>query len=395
MQMKFELLAGLSESDTKQAIELFADSFEMNETALGQFTYYLNDGREKSYAIVRNEETIVGMFCLLRKRMMYFDIPCNVLGLSYLAISKKHKNPAIRQLLFGQVFEYANSCSDLMLGFARKKIDGFWFPYGFLGFTNFGRLTVELKHLPQLDNSLSLNKCSEADLPTLQSLHRSSYRNLVGSLQRNDSDWQYIFKKSTTYGPLVETIKDQQQNIVGYLVRKGNLVEEIAIDPSFIKPLMSLLHGVLKMEDKCELVHFQTGINHPVSNFLTDHYSYSILTRFAWNGGHVIKINELDKFFEKIKPVLESRLIESTIGSVDFEISFIRFTFSDKTLHLHVLPGLDNFDPLSMGFWQKLILGVLDAEKLCRDCGLAKNEMTALKIMFPLLQPQVSLLDQF
>ncbi|MES2330093.1 MAG: hypothetical protein V4539_10860 [Bacteroidota bacterium] len=397
MGSQFELLTHLSEEEKEQLICLFTDSFDMNsEEGKAHFRFFLEDGRFKKYTIVRTEGKIVAVLSLLDKEVHYFGIACKVAGMSYMAIDKTCTDPSVKDMLIEGVFKLVSDDADLMLGFARKKMDGFWYRYGFLGFTNFGKITVECKHISSLDTSLSVAECSTDDVPFLRKLHSASYSNLFLSLERSEEDWQYILARIKRYGPVIETIKDPGEAIVGYIIRNGNIIEELALSSAHYRPFLSLLCRTLKQDgQQVKQLHFQIGITHPLNSFIADQYSHSLETRFAWNGGHIIKINTLARFLERIKPVLQNRLTEAGMADADISIVNVRLIILDGVLKIDVLPQHDDFNITQMLFWQKLVFGVVDAEKLVKDFPISKKEKVILKIMFPFLQPQAPAMDQF
>lgn len=391
----FEILITLSSAEKEQVVNLLTDSFEMKDKrGLTQFTSFVEDTRPKKYAVVRLEnQEIIGVLSLLNKNIYYSGIQCNVAGLSYMAIRKGYKNPDIRRLLLEGMFNYTHSNSDVLLGIARKKMDGFWYRFGFLGFTNFGKVMVELTHLPSLDQSLYLEDYSDEYLGQLEAYRVQSYSVLSVFFNRSKADWFFINSKQKNSGQKIEIIKDCNGDFVGYIVRDGNIIEELSIASSQMSQMASLLNRTLSVENT--FVELRIGINHPFSHFIYHNYTHSISTRFVWNGGHILKIVDLTSFLIKIKPVLQKRLEEVSIDNFDFSIHSVSFKKSENLLQIAIGPEQDNFNISEMLFWQKLIFGVMDVEVLCENLILTKRDLLVLKVMFPFLQLQVPLLDQF
>jgi hypothetical protein len=74
-----------------------------------------------------------------------------------------------------------------------------------------------------------------------------------------------------------------------------------------MKKMLGAIHEFYqdeKLQDK-KLI-FEIGEMHPLAKHLKC-LPHSLHTRHAWNGGHIIRINSIVPFLDKIKIILEKR----------------------------------------------------------------------------------------
>ncbi len=107
----------------------------------------------------------------------------------------------------------------------------------------------------------------------------------------------------------IQTIKTTEGEVVGYLFRDGNTIEELCIADAHIRNAAGLIRSVFEEETpSVKEVNLKIGITHPFSRYIRNRAAHSVNTRFAWNGGHIFRINNIVAFFKKITPVLQQRL---------------------------------------------------------------------------------------
>lgn len=396
--IKMELVYRLNEIDRQQVLHLLAVSFPLEYShGLDYFGFFIDQCPDKCCLLVRTEDgLIIGVYFLLSRKLNYSGLSLDVTGISYMAVLPEYRKCGISKKLMEGMIAYANAHSDLILGFARRVMDNYWDPYDFLGFTNYGNISVELSRLPLENKFLSVINIEKFDLPMLASLFELTYTKTLNSLVRTPALWDYIIMKLEREQRKIESIKTIEGKIVGYLLRSHNTIEEFCINNSFIQNATSLIHGIIKEDDPdAKDVIFQIGLTHPFSKYMRSRFSHSINTRFAWNGGHIIRVNNLAGFFEKISPVLEQRLLTAGVNKFHLSLRDVLFKFNKQLLSIEVTPVTGKPENNNLYFWQKLIFGVQDIRDLLEDSNMDKRNLSVMQIMFPLQSPQVPLLDQF
>jgi predicted acetyltransferase len=388
----------LSAVDRQQVLHLLAISFPLEYSlGLDYFNFFIDRCPDKCYLLVRNNKgMIIGVYFLLSRKINYCGLFLDVTGISYMAVLPEYRKIGISKILMEAMLAYANTHSDLILGFARKVMDNYWIPYRFFGFTNFGNISVELSRLPVEDKSLFVDNIGQGDVPIIAAMYEMTYTKTLNSLVRTQALWEYIIMKLEREQRKIESIKTIEGKIVGYQFRSHNTIEELCIDDSFIQNATSLIHRVIKEDDPdAKDIILNIGLTHPFSKYLRNHFSHSINTRFAWNGGHIIRINNLAGIFKKICPVLEQRLLTAGVNDFHFSVRDVLFHFNNNRLSVEVTPVTGELENNLLYFWQKLIFGVQDIRDLLEDSNMDKRNIGVMQIMFPLQSPQVPLLDQF
>jgi predicted acetyltransferase len=395
--MAYEISYQLNENDRNQVIHLLASSFPVDyKKGLEQFEFFIERYPEKCYLLARDkDELIIGVICLLKRKMNYNGLSLDVTGCSYMAVHPEHRNFSVSAELRERMFSFQAANSDISLGFARRAMDNYWYQFGFTGFTNFGTVLVEISRLPS-GNKLVVRDLEKNDIPTVASLYEQTYTNTLDALFRTPDMWHYLIDKLARNQQKIETIRNGEGEIVGYFFRVQNTIEELCIDESYIRDVACLIRSIiLENEPGAKEVNLKIGINHPFSKYIRIRLPHSVNTRFAWNGGHIIRINTLASFFKKITPVLEDRLLLADIGAFDFKLQDVLFSFDKQYLHIEVPEMTVASENRQRHFWQKLVFGVQDVADLIENKQTDNSVLIITRIMFPLKNPQVPLIDQF
>ena len=396
--MKCERLYHLNESDRQQVLHLLASSFPLEySVGLDHFGFFIDRCPDKFYLLIRNNDgLIIGVYCLLNRKLNYCSLSLDVTGISYMAVLPEYRNLRLSVILMEGMIAYMESHSDLALGFARRAMDNYWGPFGFFGFTNFGNILVELDRLPLMEESISVENIEKSDLPILASMYDITYSDLLNSLLRTPSSWDYIIEKLEREQRKIESIKTIEGEIVGYLLRSNNTIEELSIDNSLFQNATSLIHRIIKEEDaNAKDVILQIGLTHPFSKYLRNRFPHSINTRFVWNGGHIIRVTNLAKLLKKISPVLEQRLLSAGVKDFNISIRDVLFNFNNKQLNIRMSSIVNSSENDQRLFWQKLIFGVQDVRDLLDEPDLDKRILSVMQILFPLQSPQIPYIDHF
>lgn len=398
MNIRVEVRQNLDNEDLRQVLHLLASSFPL-EYAAGceYFQSFLERCPDKCYLLVRaNENSILGISCILSRKLYFDGLILDVAGLSYSAVLPSHRNFIVSAKLKEGLFSYLSANSDLSLGFARKALDNYWYPYGFLGFTNFGTLLIEIKGIPSPSPFLKLSALESNDIETAISLFDKTYTRSLNLMVRSVENWRYILEKLLKEGRSLYSIKTFDDVFVGYVHRSSNTIEEICIDDRFIGQALNLICWVVKEElPSAKEINFQIGLTHPLSKYIRNHLHHSIHTRFAWKGGHIIRVSNILAFLLKIAEVIESRLLSSNVRAFSFECCGFYFTYAGHELRVEATRTIDITENEQRHFWQKLIFGVQDAQYCLDESEVSRKILPFLQIMFPERHPQIPVLDHF
>jgi hypothetical protein len=137
LKVSYEIKKILSINEKSEVIQLLASSFPGLTSGLKlKFTKLLNALKDVEHILIFGTGgAIVGYQLLIPKTIFYQSIYYSVCGMSYMAISKEYQNGEVGLLLKKLILQRTKNC-DLIIGFARKVMDNYWRPFGFIGVTS-------------------------------------------------------------------------------------------------------------------------------------------------------------------------------------------------------------------------------------------------------------------
>ncbi len=393
--MKRELKRQISAEERAEIVELFARSFPVDYShGLESFGFLVDCTPDKAYVTVRSDAgELLGALCLLDRQFNYLGLSLPATVMSCMAVRLEYRDFSVTEELKAGLFEYLDAHSDVCLGIARKVMDGYWYPYGYLGFTNFGRMSVDLSKLPIRNHGLSVTALEDRSVNEVAALHRETYTGVMGGLSRDLPLWRFLVAKLKRENRTLEAIKDGPGRIVGYLLAVANNIQELAIAPALLGDCAAMLLSFVKERAPgARELHLEIGLTHSLSHYLR-RLPHSVSTRFAWNGGHLIRVASVSRLLRKIQPILENRLLSAQIGDFDVSWEGIRLVFASDTLDITDAATSAANETTQRHQWEKLIFGVADASEVLGEKA-ATRLTVILRVMFPVQQPQVPYLDQ-
>jgi hypothetical protein len=385
-----EIKTQLDSEERVSLIKLLSTSFShSNVNTSNHFNNFLDYVPNKLFVLYKSNNELVGILCLLERSFNYFGLVLSLTGLTYMAVHPDKRNSSVTKVLKRKMFEHISQSSDLSMGFARKAMDGYWFPYGYVGFTNFGELIIDQNAMPININEVKIRKLEENDLSSITSFFSTTYENVLGALHRSQELWNYYLKKISIDG--LKAILVHENGILnGYFIVRQNHIIEVAANENFMKKMLGAIHKFYqdeKLQDK-KLI-FEIGEMHPLAKHLKC-LPHSLHTRHAWNGGHIIRINSIVPFLDKIKIILEKRA--NNVFIKDFIIDWGGVVFIYKNMKLSINESSSQiFAANNKWNWTKLILGTSNVVELIND----KTILPIFTVLFPKNSPQVPHLDQF
>jgi hypothetical protein len=358
MKVTTQLIENPSAEDKTQILNILARSFPLEYSAgLEYFNFFMEKCPNKVFLVARDHnERIIAVSCILKRKFNYEGLNLNLAGLSYAAVIPGLRDFTVSNKLWESLFEYLSVNSDLSLGFARKVLDNYWYPHGFLGFTNFGNISIEVPDYKLSSSHLRLSILKKNEIECLIPLFHETYHKNLNTIVRSIEDWEYILDKLDRNRKNIFSIKDSDNNIVGYLFQSLNIVEEICVAEQHMGQALTLICSTAKKVDETvQKLYFNIGLKHPFSIYLRKRMHHSINTRFAWKGGHIIRVSNLQIFFDQVTSIVQSRLL--AIDSNNFFIEYLgvsfRFEFKKLTISINISKG--NKRNVQQIFWQKLI----------------------------------------
>ena len=385
--------------ELESVYELFARSFGPDYfSARENFQFLLEN---EPYAPLQNHlivkeanNEVVGALRLVDRLLMFGPIMLRAGGMSLFAVNPQFWYKGIAHSIQKAFLEWADNTFDITFGFARRRMDGYWSRFGYIGYTSFALLTVDTKTVPADDGECNLVNFSDTHLPDYQQYYLDSYQNVFGSVHRDDALWNYYLKKINHYGlGTLYSFKGQNNRLVGYALVKENTVLDIAGDSATFPGMVKAL--VAKLGKTAQAVDFNLSPAHPFFKFLL-RFNHTYTIRRVWNGGHIARTAPVSKFLEKIRPVLEARLRDADCSSFSIKVNDQAFDWTGTRLETRPLQTSDHGDvEFDAGEWQKILLGIVPTSDVKGFQAVTKRDERIVHTLFPVLWPQTPEPDQF
>jgi hypothetical protein len=140
-------------------------------------------------------------------------------------------------------------------------------------------------------------------------------------------------------------------------------------------------------------IRLEIGYYHPLS-FSIRQRAHSFDTRFAWTGGHIVRIEDEHLFLKRIAPVLQDRLARCAAMDFAFDCQGFHFLYQDAVLRV-TRSSLSEVEQFVRRDWSKLLLGVQSLDDMVCDLSTIGAFAPYLQVMFPKLYPQIPENDHF
>ena len=138
---------------------------------------------------------------------------------------------------------------------------------------------------------MKITKTRKKDLIDINKIYNYSSTFSTGFFLRDKILWKYYFLHKKTF-EFYTIFKSAE--IIGYLIINKKNIIEINCKKNKEASTLYILKKFLKNK-KYENIIFETNLNSPFINYLKK-YNHSLSTRYAWNGGHILKIVNFRKF---------------------------------------------------------------------------------------------------
>ena len=377
--MKIYFKDKLNLKEKKEVINLIKFSFKIPKIDTYKFEKKFNNLPHKVFFIAKNKDNkIIGLIVLIKREMNYCGNVLQVLGMSFMAIEKKYQLKGLSNEFRKKIFLYSKKF-DLILGFARKKMDGYWSRFGFLGFTNFGEINIELKDIKSENKyKFSISKINKDDIKKINNLSLIDNEKIAGNIIRDDKLWSFYQKNGRRDLNLYKITKNNK--IFSYFFCKDNKIFEIFSNKKNNHITILALKKFFKKRKFKEII-FQTSFNNTFIQYLMN-YQYTIYERFAWNGGHIVKIVSIIEFLNKNKNIFEKRLKDNHTNDFIAQYRGISIIYKNKKLNFEKIKNFKN-NSETLNEITKMIFG----QKLNLD--------QEFLLIFPRLYTQVPYIDHF
>jgi predicted N-acetyltransferase YhbS len=358
-----------SENEVHTATAIAAKSFypdvQDSEKALALKNKWANDpflSREFILLALSGNQIVGGLrttpFTILR---MSQEFRC--LGIAEIFVSTDFQGLGIASQLVDHLISSTNESKyELIVGVARKKIDGFYLKKGFYGIGSHSEF-----YITGISESNKFRTISDGSFDfrsitldqSMNSFYENSYKNVFGCRVRVNADWEKINRDNSLMGNLCLGIY-QNDEMVGYSI----LGEKIILEISF-KDNLNLVNLICDLADHMHLneLKFKLSSSHLLLGYDLG-FDITVSTRECFYGGHIARINSwetvVEKFFDREYDTLArsgDKVIEMMIGIERCQLDLVKKTISIESGPKYFPTETVKIDPISYEM-TKLLLGI-------------------------------------
>ena len=377
--MSIFLKSKLKTIEKKQVFNIFYKNFNIEKINYKNFKANILKDESRKYILYKLDKKIVGVLCINLRIMNYFGVNLKVIGMSYMAIDKDYQKKSVSIFLKNKLFSISQK-SDIIIGFARKAMDNYWHPYGFLGFQSFNKITLKTADIKIYSRrEYKIFKISNSHYDRLNKIIKLNLKDSYGPFIRSRKLWEY-YKFTSKYKKLSFYEVTDNTKSLGYFVIAKNVIYEIYStrldDLAFLKSIKEFI-----LKKNFDEVVFNIDLNNNLFNTIQN-LNYFQFSKRAWNGGHILKIVSIKKLLINIKKITESRLITNNLK--DFSFFFLNINIIFKKNNLKYIFN-NNFieDENTKKQFTKLIF------------GMHNYSHPYVNAMFPKQNSNISYLDEF
>jgi len=313
---------------TKLLANNFPGKYDILKSKFKNLLENIPYGKFITYSV---NKKVIGFLLVLKRSIFIGGKVFSVCGMSFMAVDSRHKSLDASTYLKKKLLHISQS-HDLTIGFARKVMDGYWSNYGFIGVSSFSQTLLNLKGMKvkKKDSDISFKNISTNDINIINKIYNESYKDITGAFKRDSQLWNYYIIQNNENLRFIKIIKNNK--IIGYFFYNKDKVNEVAAKNNNL-PLVCDSIIQFFINEKITKISFNLSFNHPLIKLLNK-YSHERFLKYIYEGGHLVRINDIKKFLIKYLPLLERQLNILNIKFYDEEFDGIIFSFKNKKLKI-------------------------------------------------------------
>ena len=369
----------LSDIEKKQIFSILVKNFKIQKKNISNFKKIIFQDHTRKFILHKIDNKIVGVLCTNSRKMNFYGIPLKVLGMSYMAIQKDYQKYFISENLRNKLFEISKK-NDLIVGFARRAMDNYWYRYGFLGFDSYNKIILEPSDLNIFsDKKFQICKIDIKKFSKMSLILKKEINNSYGLFLRNKNLLSY-YKLLMKHKNLNLYITKLNKLILGYFIIDNNNIYEIySNNIDDITFLFSIKKFFLNKHS--EKINIHINSKNQLMNYIFN-FNHTSVSRKSWNGGHIAKLVSVKEFLNKSKKLIQSRLRRFKLNNFSIIIYEVKILYINKKLNFFFLKNFIENDRTKMEYMKIFF-------------GIHNSDVYHLNIMFPKNQINISYLDEF
>lgn len=261
------------------------------------------------------------------------------LGIAEIFVSPNFQGLGIASQLADQIISTTkNSKYELILGMARRKIDGFYLKKGFYGIGSYPECRIadireSIKFRTLKSDSFHFRPIAIDQ--SMNSFYEVCYKNQFGRRIRSNADWDRIGRENQLKDRLCLGIYLRGE-LVGYLICRKKVIQEISFRNNL--NLVNLIYGLSEYLQVNEL-KIEVSSSHLLLRSDLG-FDITMSTRECYYGGHIALITNLEsivhKFFDREYETISrsgEKVIQLIIGSETFQLDLAKKTIKKISSH--------------------------------------------------------------
>lgn len=344
--------------DCEEAFEVSFNAFNVDGASSELKTVWHNKWfKDPSFSndcilIHRDAGKIVAGLRTVERTIYRLNQEYKMLGIGEIFVKPGYQGKGLTGKLVNGVIELARQGSyDILVGIARKNIDGFYLRYGLWGVGSYSQLTIKGFSRDVKVGDMALKQVELSELSQINDIYNSSYAKSFGAMNRSSKHWEFLLNSMKNSKRAFFSIA-KGNILVGYVVCDSHSIMEVGLlkDCNYIDLLHFLKGELFKNED-----HLIVSVppSHPIlENDLG--LDISCRLRECYYGGHILKIinksSVISKFFEREQQWYKSNHIDSyKYNRADLEVdwNYRGILIKGQKQDLGLDPSADEYDPLT------------------------------------------------
>lgn len=215
--------------DRQRILELFHGVFPGDQMHLkNKFSHMLDAHKIVKVIVIKDgNENLVSALFLIEGKMKFEEKHFSYCNMSYYVTEVKHRGGEAARLISDYVVNVIQKKYDLVIGFPRHVMQGYWARYGFTEITNSKCFEISMNvevsntNTPLFYRAPTLEDCSK--LSEITKLFKSA--NSI-NLERNEFKWSYLIKVLESSGGKVVVGVDNWNIPICYAaINNGKILE--------------------------------------------------------------------------------------------------------------------------------------------------------------------------
>jgi hypothetical protein len=214
----------------KKIIKLLSESLTGDDNLLQRrFHALMNENfSQKTYTIIDESDDIASVLIYFKDTLLYQGSQLSVIYLSHLATAARYRGSGITREIMDHVEFSLCTKNDLIYGYPRRAIQGFWSKIGFSETTNGNTKSLNFpkKYLRSTSNFI-WTKATYKDIPALVKIANESQNSRLIKVCRDVNKWRHIFLCQENFEFNLLICKSIDEIPVAYCAIQGETIIEL------------------------------------------------------------------------------------------------------------------------------------------------------------------------